>query len=144
MPLTKEEIQAAAALSPETREVKVDLWGGTVILKKLGAAPALALGRKSLATPRNADGSFTSEEATVEFYVVLLANSIVGEDRQPLFLDTDGQEFLRRQPLKVLQTLAAEAIELNGLGATDKPVEEIKKKSKPARTGDSPSSSPSN
>lgn len=140
MPLTKQQIQAAAGKAEETREVQVDFWGGKVTLAKLGAGPALALGRKSLSLPKNADGSFTSEQDTVDFYVLLLANSIVGDDGLPLFIDTDGQAFLHKQPLKVLQSLAAEAVDLNGLGQV-KPVEEAKKKSKAAPTGSSHSGS---
>lgn len=140
MALSLEQIKANAAPAKFV-EVEVPQWGGKARLSKLGAAPALALGKKYAAAKKDDKGEMTDPEEMVDFFALLVGNCLVDDSGARILLDTDGQDFLRRQPLEVLSKLADEAMTLNGM-KSDEAVKELEKKTSPARIGSSPSPSP--
>lgn len=136
--LNKAQIVAAASQLPETKEVEVKSWGGSVLIGKLGAVPALAIGKRLAGAKRDAADQLVADEDTIEFLIVLLKNCIIDANHAPMFQDGEGEAFLRKQPFTVLMELGEAAMEINNM-AEKKPLDGIKKKSKPAPTGASPS-----
>ncbi len=134
------QIKQHAGARPAHVDVKVEAWGGSVRLAadgrggRRGAGPAVPELWKRTSRVSGPD------EDLVEFYVLLLANSIVSDHGERELLTAEGKEFLKEQDLGVLTQLGQAALKLNGF-VDDEAVESAKKNSRKAPTGSSASAS---
>lgn len=144
-------IKAKLESSAQTLDVTVQEWDGNVRLRKMDAVAGMAITRKHASLPKDAKGNIREDADRVEFYVTLLANSIVDEEGTKIFHPHDKRPLLSDLTIGTLTGLAIKAMELNDLidkpsddqpsEASDEPAKKPKKNrsSKNARTGHSPS-----
>lgn len=127
--LTKAAILGALDLT--TEDVEVPEWGGTV--------------RVAMMSGKARDAFFARQEKAgglppSQFSATVLVATIVGEDGKPIFEQSDIEAMREKSP-EALERVLAVALKLNGLGP--KAVEDARKNSSAAQSGDSGSASPS-
>lgn len=116
MSLNFDDIAAIVGESPDYIDVPVPKWGGSVRLKQLNAAEALAVGQ-TLRSPLNegeADRELTPAEM-VEFSVNLVSACAVNNDGSLMFDTDDKRDFLRKNA-GIITRLGEAAIALHDLG----------------------------
>lgn len=120
MAMNFDELRAASNAARATIEVECKELGGTVRLQKLGAAAAIALGKKLNGIPKDEAGVPLNADDLVDAYASLLANSIVEDDGQSLLAKhgEPARDVLKGLPLPALTQLAGEAMQLNGLAGS--------------------------
>lgn len=144
-PLNFDAISKSLAAKAQTVLVLIPEFGGEVLLRKLDAVAGLALHRRHAAMDKDSQGMPKADDDRVEFFVVLLANSIVDEAGEKIFMAEDRRQILRALSFTSLSKAGVAALDLNEM--TDKAAEageaDRKKNSKSATRGPTPSSSPS-
>lgn len=119
MALSIEELRKV--MSSARRIIEVDCPGiGTVALRQLDCTVGMKLASIAQQVGSDADNSIVVGEKMTEFYVELLAASIVDENGNTGFDTPDGRAMLRHLRIDQLTSIGNAAIELNGMGTTQK------------------------
>jgi hypothetical protein len=138
-PMSLTELRAKTLDKPLHVDIDVpDL--GTIRLKRLKADACMALGRQFTQAKADAQGELQPQDL-LDFYVLLLANSIVDEDDTPGLLSPEGKQIIARFPIQVLTQLGGAALELNEFRGGAAAVAAREKNSPLVPIGSSPSSS---
>lgn len=141
--MTFEEIYKNMAATASTVDVDVPEFGGAVRLRKLSALAGVKLAKQFAEFEQTEDNQIKHDEDRVEFYVKLLANSIVDPAGELMFLDETRRAVLRSLSFSTLSKLGTAAVTLNNLSDDDDDARSKRKKnSKTSRSGTSPSTSP--
>lgn len=110
------------------RVVDCPEWGTSVRLVKLSELDRLKILALQTQIETDENGEIVNNEDLFRVAIELLALSITeDESNERPFNDESGRLFLSRADLNVINRLGSEAIQLNGLGAEDKGIEEAKK-----------------
>lgn len=114
MPLSFDAIAAAEAERPDFIDVPVPKWGGDVRISRIDAVRGVGLGMRFNELPKADDGNATNE-AMVEFYVLVVSACAVDADGALMFAD-DARRAVLRKDMTVINILGPAACKLNGFG----------------------------
>lgn len=119
MALSIDELRQA--MTSARKIIEVDCPGiGSVALRQLECTVGMKLASIAQDVETDSPNMRTIGEKMTEFYVELLAASIVDQEGKPGFDSIEGREILRNLRIDQLTTIGNAAIELNGMGTAQK------------------------